>query len=265
MGVNGKICQTVVSATVVFAISLLSVPVSAQFHSKRSTGQTNINPQAVKSAQKQVASSAATAGNIRSSVGVQMSGGDMILPDEVKEALKDNKVHIGQMQGKVVDIWGRAIHHGDGSYTESKQDNQTNTLEQITKSKNGVKLQRRMITLDEVGRPSESLIYDGRDQFKYRGMQIYDQFGRFSEEQIYDAKGTLIRRRVQQYDSAGAKLPLHSWDYVTNVPDDLKLVITQADAAPSASPTAAPAAPAASAAPAKKGAPFKRIFDSKKK
>jgi len=136
-------------------------------------------------------------------------------------------VKLGQMSGKAVDIWGRAIHHSDGSYTESKQDMLTNTLTQDTKSKNGTRLQRRMISLDEMGRPSEAMIYDGRDQFKYRGMQLYDQLGRFSEEQIYDAAGTLIRRKVQEYSPRGEKLPVRSWDYVANVPEDLKLIITR--------------------------------------
>lgn len=205
----------------------------AQFHSKTSTGNTGVNQAGMNAASTQAgharAGAATGAGSPLSGGG--LGGGDMILPDGTKQALSQYKVKLGQMQGKPVDIWGRAIHHSDGSFTESKQDTITNTLEQLTKSKNGVLLQRRMVMLDEFGRPGEVLIYDGREQFKYRGLQIYDTLGRFSEEQLYDAKGTLIRRKVQEYNPRGEKLPLRSWDYVANVPEDLKLVITREDAA----------------------------------
>ena len=204
----------------------------AQFHSKTSTGNTGVNQAGMNAASAQAgqarAGAATSTGTALSGGG--LGGGDMILPDGTKQALSQYKVKLGQMQGKPVDIWGRAIHHSDGSFTESKQDTVTNTLEQITKSKNGVLLQRRMVMLDEFGRPGEVLIYDGREQFKYRGVQIYDTLGRFAEEQLYDAKGTLIRRKVQEYNPRGEKLPLRSWDYVANVPEDLKLVITREDA-----------------------------------
>ncbi len=226
--------RMILTAQIVVSILASSGSVIAQFHSKNSSGRTGVNQQAVNAAENQAAMN--NGGIAPDSIGggtpgVNMSGGDVILPEATKEALKENKVQLTRMQGKNIDVWGRAIHHGDGSYTESKQDVKSNTLEQITKSKNGVKLQRRMVSLDPNGRPAESLIYDGREQLKYRGTLIYDQIGRFSEEQIFDAKGTLIRRRVQQYGARGEKMPLRSWDYVANIPDDLKLVITRDDAA----------------------------------
>ncbi len=260
----------------------LAPQAAAQFHSKTPNGQAGVNRAAVNSAQRQAASggtSAAMAG--RSSSGATVSGGgigggDMILPEGVQQALGEHNVKLGMMQGKPVDIWGRAIHHGDESFTESRQDNTTNTLEQITKSKGGVELQRRLVSLDERGRPSEVMIYDGRKQFKYRGVLLYDTSGRFSEEQTYDAKGTLIRRKVQEYSARGEKLPLRSWDYVANVPEDLKLVITRDDGVsapgaqrPSAPGAQRPSAPpaAASAAPAsgKKGLNLPGIFGKKRK
>lgn len=214
----------------------LAPEATAQFHSKSSNGQTGINAAAVSAAQRQgnagSAPSAARAGQASSGstvVGDGIGGGDMILPDGVREGLSDYNVRLGMMQGKQVSIWGRAIHHGDDSFTESRQDNTTNTLEQVTKSKNGVELQRRHISLDAHGRPAEVMIYDGRKQFKYRGVLLYDSMGRFCEEQIYDAKGTLIRRKVQEYGPRGDKQPLRVWDYVANVPEDLKLVITRDD------------------------------------
>lgn len=208
----------------VLLVSTLTSGLHAQFHAKTQTGQTGVNQQAVNSAQQQAA---AMSGSASAGLGGGIAGGDMILPEGQRQALSQYGVKLRQTAGKAVDIWGRAIHHSDGSFTESKQDMLTNSLEQITKSKNGTRLQRRMISLDEMGRPSEAMIYDGRDQFKYRGKQIYDQLGRFSEEQIYDAKGTLIRRKVQEYSPRGEKLPVRSWDYVANVPEDLKLIITR--------------------------------------
>jgi hypothetical protein len=247
----------------------------AQFHAKKENGQTGVTPQAVQSAQRQASAASmpagASAGTELGVPGGGISGGDMILPQSTREALSQHKVKLRQTQGKPIDIWGRAIHHSDGSFTESKQDLLTNTLEQVTKSKNGVKLQRRMIMLDDFGRPGEVLIYDGRDQFKYRGLQIYDTLGRFSEEQIYDAKGTLIRRKVQAYDPRGDELPLRSWDYVANVPADLRLVITEEDprapgSAPSSPDRNASQTSADTAAPPgeKKGLNLRGIFGSKK-
>lgn len=256
-------------------VALTMVPsVFAQFHTKTATGQTGVTPQAVQSAQRQAAAAAMPQGGAPGAeIGVPgggISGGDMILPEGTRDALSQYKVKLRQTQGKPIDIWGRAIHHSDGSYTESKQDLLTNTLEQITKSKNGVKLQRRMIMLDDFGRPGEILIYDGRDQFKYRGLQIYDTLGRFSEEQIYDAKGTLIRRKVQAYDPRGDKLPLRAWDYVANVPEDLRLVITEEDPRSPGSGHAGESQPnegkpaSGTAAAEKKGFNLRGIFGSKK-
>mgnify|MGYP001350247189 CR=1 FL=1 len=249
----------------------MSGPAFAQFHTKKENGRTGVSPQAVQSAQRQAATAAVPAGTTpgpeNGVPGGGISGGDMILPDGTRDALSQYKVKLRQTQGKPIDIWGRAIHHSDGSYTESKQDLLTNTLEQITKSKNGVRLQRRNITLDEFGRPGEVLIYDGRDQFKYRGLQIYDALGRFSEEQIYDAKGTLIRRKVQAYDPRGDKLPTRSWDYVANVPEDLRLVITEDDPrSPGSAAVASSQVPANASAPAgeKKGFNLRGIFGGKK-
>lgn len=250
-----------IGSGVAFAMSATCL---AQFHSKTSTGRSGVNPQAVPSAHRQASPAQVDTGGESGVPGGGISGGDMILPDGTRDALSQYKVKLRQTQGKPIDIWGRAIHHSDGSYTESKQDLLTNTLEQITKSKNGVKLQRRMVMLDDFGRPGEILIYDGRDQFKYRGVQIYDALGRFSEEQIYDAKGTLIRRKVQAYDPRGDKLPFRSWDYVANVPADLRLVITEDDPNSPAAASAAPGASAAAPAGEKKGFNLRGIFGSKK-
>ena len=212
-------------------VSLLSIlSAEAQFHSKKQNGQTAVNQQAVNTAHRQAAAISNPSpgqASSHSQAGAALSGGDMILPDGKKQALAQWNPRIGRMEGKSADIWGRAIYHSDDSFTESKQDNENQTLEQITKSANGVVLQRRMVTLDRYGRPSEILIYDGRGTFKYRGRQIYDMMGRFNEEQLYSSDGTLIRRKVQEYTPDGQKKPLRSWDYVENIPPDLRLVITR--------------------------------------
>lgn len=127
------------------------------------------------------------------------------------------------------EIWGRAIYHDDGSFTESKQDTSTNALTQDTKSQSGLLVQRRLISLDAKGRPSEVLIYDGRGQYRYRGQIIYDLQGRFQEEQIYDTKSVLLRRRVQEYEPNGTPKPVQVIDDLSKIPPDLKLVITRGD------------------------------------
>ena len=138
-------------------------------------------------------------------------------------------------------------------------------------------------TLDERGYPYEVMIYDGRDTFKYRGVLAYDGSGRFKEEQLYDPKGTLIRRKIQEYTQQGQRLPLKSVDYVANVPEDLKLVITREEEQTGSNPEDKPqktglfskkpeqaqgsAQPqqAASSAPKMKGLKLGRMFGGKKK
>lgn len=127
------------------------------------------------------------------------------------------------------EIWGRAIYHDDGTYTESKQDASTNALTQETKSPNGVLIQRRLVSLDAKGRPSEVLIYDGRGQYRYRGQIVYDLQGRFREEQIFDTQSVLLRRRIQDYALSGEPKPLQVVDDASKIPPDLKLVITRSD------------------------------------
>jgi hypothetical protein len=206
-----------------FVLTAGLMTAEAQFHATdKKSGATTVNKQAVQSAQQQAQSIMSSQG------GSAQLGENAHSTIYVSEAHKRNYgARMGQQDSKVITAWGRSIHHSDESYTESVQDETTNTLEQVTKSKNGTKLHRRMVMLDDLGRPSEIMIYDGRDQFKYRGVQLYDEIGRFREEHLFDAKGTLIRRKVQEYDLQGKKLPLRSWDYVASVPKDLQLVITR--------------------------------------
>lgn len=234
---------------IVTATALTSIA-QAQFHNKTKTGATTVNPQAIQQAQQQQA--AQMSGQ---PVGMGLGLGansTMFMSDAQRAAFARNNPQLGKMDEKHATIWGRAIHHTDGSFTESKQDSKTKTLEQVTKKGkvNPVTIQRRMILLDDSGRPSEVMIYDGRGEFKYRGVQVYDRMGRFSEEQLYDPDGKLIRRKVQEYAQNGEKLPLRSVDYVENVPEDLKLVITResettqvADASNSRRPVQATASP----------------------
>ena len=80
--------------------------------------------------------------------------------------------------------------------------------------------------------------------------------------------GTLIRRKVQGYDPRGEKLPLRSWDYVANVPEDLKLVITRESEDPTQGGAAGPGAAPQSggtATPPKKGFNLRGIFGKKAK
>lgn len=144
----------------------------------------------------------------------------------LSEAHKQAGMKIGEQADLKITKWGRAVHHSDGSYTQSVCQEGAQMMEQETRSKNGVLLQKRVVTLDQYSRAKEVLIYDGRDKFKYRGTLFYDQQGRFREEQLFTADETLIRRKVQEYALDGSKLPARSWDYVKDVPKDLQLVIT---------------------------------------
>ncbi|MAS95759.1 MAG: hypothetical protein CMO55_21360 [Verrucomicrobiales bacterium] len=263
---------------VVVCVLVLSVSSAvAQFHSKKENGQTAVNSQAISTAQKQAAALSAVQGKSR----LGKNANSTIYVSEAHQ--KNYGATIGQQRDLMIETWARSIHHSDGSYTESKHDFEQNFLEQITKSKNGVVLQKRMITLDERGYPYEVMIYDGRDTFKYRGVLAYDGSGRFKEEQLYDPKGTLIRRKIQEYTQQGQRLPLKSVDYVANVPEDLKLVITREEEQTGSNPEDKPqktglfskkpeqaqgsAQPqqAASSAPKMKGLKLGRMFGGKKK
>ncbi|MEM9280511.1 MAG: hypothetical protein AAGA96_01670 [Verrucomicrobiota bacterium] len=218
------------------ASSSMTLGGMAQFHSKTQEGHVAVNQHAIDSAQAHydaMMKSQASGTNNSTSVGHNPLS-SIIVSDAQRELYGAS---MSQQKDMLITVWGRAIHHPDGRFTESKQDESTNTLEQLTKSKNGTLLQRRMVNLDQkTGRPEEVLIYDGRGTFKYRGIQVYDRFGRFSEEQLYDAKGTLIRRKVQEYAPDGSRMPLRSWDYVANVPKDLQLIITRESEAVGAGP-----------------------------
>lgn len=188
---------------------------SAQFHSKTQDGRT------VSAAPSPVAA----AGNAPSRT-IYQTGASSGLIDTGEMGST-----LGYTDIRNPEIWGRAIFHDDGTYTESKQDASTNALTQETKSPSGVLIQRRLISLDAKGRPSEVLIYDGRGQYRYRGQIIYDLQGRFQEEQIFDTNSVLLRRRIQEYELSGAPKPLQVIDDASKIPADLKLVITQSDGA----------------------------------
>ncbi len=218
----------------ILAASLLTSGAFAQFHSRSMTGHAAYNQDAINSAQAHFNANrpagaqpvAATPGASGASPQVGFNGASTIY---VSEAHRQNYgVEMGEQEDMRIHVWGRSIHHSDGSYTESREQNdEQHYLEQTTYSKNGVEIQRRSISLDQRGRPDEVMIYDGRGTFKYRGKHVYDQLGRFSEEHLFSADGTLIRRKVQEYTNEGKRMPLRSWDYVENIPNDLQLVITR--------------------------------------
>lgn len=123
-------------------------------------------------------------------------------------------------------VWGYAIHHGDGSYTKSKQDYETHQLTQETFSANGTLLLTRRINLDEQGKPAEVLIYNGYNELRYRGVLIYDRLGRFQEELIFDTQRNLLRKRIQEFDSSG-NAQVKVIDLTDKIPPDLQLVISE--------------------------------------
>lgn len=199
------------------AIALAPGLATAQFHSKTQDGRTvSVAPSPMAAAGVQPGQSAPkTVYQTSDNVGLVDTG--------------EMGSRLGYADLRNPEIWGRAIYHDDGTYTESKQDASTNALTQDTKSPSGVLVQRRLISLDAKGRPSEVLIYDGRGQYRYRGQIIYDLQGRFQEEQIYDTKSVLLRRRVQEYEPNGTPRPVQVIDDLSKIPADLKLVITRGD------------------------------------
>lgn len=214
--------MTLAGWVVVFSLSL-SISAQAQFHAKTENGQTVVtrpNP------------TVAAASNPNG--GQNVHGAPVAYRGDAQNAafidtgaVEGAKLGYSDFRNAVV--WGRAIFHPDDSYTESKQDAGTNSLTQETKSAGGVLLQRRLISLDAKGRPSEVLIYDGRGEYKYRGQILYDNLGRFQEEQIYDTNGQLLRNRIQKYDVSGKAERLLVVDDQNKIPGDLKLVITRED------------------------------------
>ena len=237
--------------------SLLTSGAFAQFHSRTMNGHTPYNKQAMDSAQAHfdanrpssmggagtvAGSDAAAAPDTALSEPQQVrfnSASNIYISDAQKAAFSRYDLRVDEQKDLNIDVWGRSIYHSDGSYTESQEHNDgQGFLQQTTYSKNGVEIQRRSITLDQRGMPDEVLIYAGGEngKLKYRGKHLYDQLGRFSEEHLFSSDGTLIRRKVQEYSAEGKRLPLRSWDYVENVPSDLRLFITRENEEPNMQP-----------------------------
>jgi len=199
--------------------------VQGQFHQQDQKGGVKVNREAVQSASRAGAATTTGAAVVGGKGEVGANPYSTIYLNEAQK--RAFGVRLGKQDDLQITKWGRAIHHPDGTYTQSVAEPGMSKMEQETRSKNGTLLQRRLISLDEYGRAKEVLIYDGRDTFKYRGILFYDGSGRFREEQLFAANGTPLRRKVQEYDLEGKKLPLRSWDYVDNVPSDLQLVVTR--------------------------------------
>ncbi len=151
----------------------------------------------------------------------------IIVTDEQRAEFQLNNLRMGEQKDLQVHHLARSIRHSDESFTQTNIEIGANFATQETKSKNGVLLLKRDISFDARGNPKEVLMYDGYKKFKYRGVLFYDQLGRFTEEQLFDAKGEALRRKIQEYDTKGQKLRLRTYDYVKNLPKDLRLVVTR--------------------------------------
>ncbi len=138
---------------------------------------------------------------------------------------------------KETKFWGRAENHPDGTYTETVFDDNTEKIENLVvqhtrrKSMTGddTLIQTRQISLNSSGLPDEVLIMDASGKPKYRGKFLYDPMGRILEEQLRDINGTPLRRTVQKYSPTNEPLPLETYDYVKNLPKELKLIVTPTD------------------------------------
>jgi len=207
--------------------------VRAQFHQRTKSGQKVINQNAVSGPRQTPGSTVGAAGRVvprtgrvTKDLGLNENSA-IIMTDEQRALFRNNNLRMGQQKDLQIDHWARSIQHSDGSYTETNAQVGMKFIDQVTKSKNGVILLRRNISLDPRGQPKEVLMYDGHDKYKYRGIFLYDSLGRFQEEWLYDTKGKPLRRKYQEYAPDGKPLPLKTIDYVEDIPDDLRLVVTR--------------------------------------
>lgn len=138
----------------------------------------------------------------------------------------------GQMEKRDAAVWGRAIFHPNGNFTESKLDEVQRTLQQHTyrakkqDSDKSILLQKRLIKLNDAGRPMEVLIYNSSGQLTNRGTLFYDPLGRLKEERLFDTQNQMVRRKIQTYGKDGKKLPLRTFNYGKGLADDVDLLIT---------------------------------------
>lgn len=133
-------------------------------------------------------------------------------------------------------VWGQAKNHPNGNYTISKVEDSTliqktfsqpRTVEEHQKPEEERQpIERRVVQLDANGRPLEVLIYDIRNQLKFRGVLVYDRNGHFREERLFDPAGKLVRTRIQEYDSRGRAKPVKTVIDETAVDSDISLVLT---------------------------------------
>jgi hypothetical protein len=145
------------------------------------------------------------------------------------------KIGIATMSLKNADVWGRAENHPDGTYTETIFDHEKkqsdNIVIQETKRKNmegdDPVILTRKITFNHMSQPEQVMIYDGSGRYKYHGLFVYDSMGRLIEQQLRSSNGAPLRRIVQKYSPTGDFLPLETYDYSENLPQDLQLVITK--------------------------------------
>ncbi len=213
-------------------VMLVEQAALAQFHQKDKSGASNVNQGAVNAASQPVPSEGGVpipqTGRITKDVGLNANS-TMIMTDAQRAMFRKNKLRMGLQEDLQIDHLARSIQHTDGSYTQTNVEIGSKEIVQITKSKNGVALLTRYISLDERGNPREVMMYrgQGRGELKYRGVLFYDELGRFKEEQLFDAKGASLRRKVQKYGPKGGRLPLKTFENVSNIPSDLQMVVTR--------------------------------------
>lgn len=220
---------------------------SAQFHEATKDGTKKVNQQL----RQPVAPAVRNAPVRRPGDGPIFARGDqnasIYETDYARDpANADKKIGFGQMEDGTAANWGRAIVHSDGSYTTTKQDIEKGAdiigggslvIEQLTVSKRGQDLWKRLISLNEVGAPTDVLIYDGRGDLRYRGELVYDANGVFQEEALLSIEGNLLRRTVQPYDQRGQPLPERIFQYDKNLPEGLQIIISEEDGGQAGSTT----------------------------
>jgi len=156
-------------------------------------------------------------------------------------------------------VWGQGKNHPNGNYTISKVENSTLIQKTYTQPKTPEEhqktdderqpIERRVAQMDANGKPVEVMIYDVRNQLKFRGILLYDQNGDFREERLFDPSGKLVRTRIQEYDSRGRPKPVKTVIDETALDSDISLVLTGNESPGSSSVTGSPTQQSASGTP----------------
>jgi hypothetical protein len=104
------------------------------------------------------------------------------------------------------DVWARAVHHEDGSRTESVRDVDGQLIEAKTFDKNDQLLMKRVLQTDTKGVPKRGFVFDRKEKLVYRLAFEYDEIGRAKITTLSDPTGKVLTKVQHNYDGEGRAL-----------------------------------------------------------